>query len=78
MKFTHVGEKCSFDAFIGSSNSTPGLGTLADIVRGADASRLDLAAVRRAVRDLARPRRVYVDDHEMLKSMVMYDALYAW
>ena len=43
VKFSHVGEKCSFDAFIAEYKlSAPGLDKLADIVRGADTSRLDL------------------------------------
>ena len=43
VKFTHVGEKCSFDAFISEYKlDAPGLDRLADIVRGADTSRLDL------------------------------------
>ncbi len=43
VKFSHVGEKCSFDAFIAEYKlDAPGLDKLADIVRGADTSRLDL------------------------------------
>ena len=43
VKFSHVGEKCSFDAFIAEYRlDAPGLDRLADIVRGADTSRLDL------------------------------------
>jgi hypothetical protein len=81
VKFTHVGEKCSFDAFIAEYGLTaPGLDRLADIVRGADTSRLDLTpqsaglfAVSLGLSD------IFADDHEMLKhGIVMYDALYAW
>jgi len=43
VKFTHVGEKCSFDAFLQEYDlDEPALHKLADIVRGADTSRLDL------------------------------------
>ena len=42
--FTHVGELCSFDAFLAHYNLTdPALQRLAIIVRGADTARLDLA-----------------------------------
>src|SRR5579872_4499102 len=43
VKFSHVGEKCSFDAFIAEYRlDEPGLDKLAEIVRGADTSRLEL------------------------------------
>src|SRR3979490_1660683 len=43
VKFSHVGEKCSFDAFIAEYKlAAPGLDRLADIVRGAHPSRLCL------------------------------------
>jgi len=81
VEFTHEGELCSFDAFLKKYQlDEPALQQLAQIVRGADTSRLDLTpqsaglyAISRAVTDL------YTDDHEMLRhGLVMYDALYAW
>ena len=43
VKFSHVGEKCSFDAFLEEYGlNDPALQQLAHIVRGADTSRLDL------------------------------------
>src|SRR5215208_2519507 len=43
VEMTHVGELCSFDAFIGKYKLTePALQMLAAIVRGADTSRIDL------------------------------------
>lgn len=80
-KFGHVGEKCSFDAFIAEYKlDAPGLDRLADIVRGADTSRLDLTPQSAGLLAIsAGLGHVYQDDHEMLKhGMVMYDALYAW
>jgi uncharacterized protein YjiS (DUF1127 family) len=80
-KFSRVGEKCSFDAFIAEYKlSAPGLDKLADIVRGADTSRLDLTPQSAGLLAISRGlSRVYADDHEMLKhGMVMYDALYTW
>src|SRR6202008_2233361 len=44
VRFTHDGERCSFDAIVGHYRlDAPGLERLALIVRGADTSRLDLA-----------------------------------
>jgi hypothetical protein len=81
VKFSHVGEKCSFDAFIADYKlDAPGLDKLADIVRGADTSRLDLTPQSHGLFAISLGlSHVYADDHEMLKhGMVMYDALYAW
>jgi len=81
VRFTHEGERCSFDAFIAHFHlDDPALAQLAMIVRGADTARLDLApqASGLAAISLGLSRK-YSDDHEMLKhGMVMYDALYAW
>lgn len=44
VEFSHVGELCSFDAFLAKyALDSPALRQLAVIVRGADTSRLDLA-----------------------------------
>ncbi len=78
---SHVGELCSFDAFITAHRlADPALQQLALIVRGADTSRLDptpqsagLCAISLGL------SRCFTDDHEMLRHrMIMYDALYAW
>ena len=77
----HVGELCSFDAFISKyALRDPALQRVAQIVRGADTSRLDLTpqsaglfAISLGLSD------VFKDDHEMLRyGIVIYDALYAW
>src|SRR3979490_2720279 len=81
VKFSHVGEKCSFDAFIAEYKlDAPGLDRLADIVRGADTSRLDLTPQSAGLFAISLGlSHVYPDDHEMLRhGMGMYDALYAW
>jgi hypothetical protein len=81
VKFSHVGDKCSFDAFIAEYKlDSPGLGKLADIVRGADTSRLDLTPQSSGLFAISLGlSHLYQDDHEMLRhGMVMYDALYAW
>ena len=53
---------------------------LADIVRGADTSRLDLTPQSHGLFAISLGlSHCFADDHEMLKhGMVMYDALYAW
>ena len=77
----HVGELCSFDAFLTKYRLTePALQRLAAIVRGADTSRLDLTPQSAGLYAISVGlSRNFADDHEMLKhGMVMYDALYAW
>ncbi len=79
--FTHVGELCSFDAFIGKYQlSDPALLQLATIVRGADTSRLDLAPQSAGLYAISLGlSHTHADDHAMLaQGLVVYDALYAW
>ena len=81
VKFSHVGDKCSFDAFIAEYKlDAPGPRQAGrHRARRRYLQARSHAAVVRAVRDLARPQPLYQDDHEMLRhGMVMYDALYAW
>jgi rhodanese-related sulfurtransferase len=79
--FTHVGERCSFDAFIDFYRlGDPALAELATIVRGADTDRLDLAPQRAGLAAVSLGlSRNFADDHAMLaQGMVVYDALYRW
>ncbi len=81
VEMTHVGELCSFDAFLAKYQLTdPALQQLATIVRGADTSRLDLSPQSPGLYALSLGlSKIFSDDHEMLRhGMVMYDALYAW
>jgi len=81
VEFSHVGEQCSFDAFIKHYRlNDPALNELAVIVRGADTGRLDLAPQAAGLLAVSLGlSRLYADDHEMLaQGMIMYDALYAW
>ena len=77
VEYGHVGELCSFDAFLRLHQLTdPALQQLAVIVRGADTGRLDLAP---QCADLPAQSlglsALYPDDHEMLRhGMTMYDA----
>ncbi len=77
----HHGELCSFDAFLQKYQLTdPALLKLAQIVRGADTSRLDLAPEASGLYAISVGlSRNFDDDHEQLRyGMVVYDALYAW
>ena len=81
VEFSHVGEKCSFDAFLDKYALTDrGLQQLAEIVRGADTSRLDLTPQSAGLYAVSLGLSYnFTDDHEMLRhGMVIYDALYAW
>lgn len=81
VEFTHVGERCSFDAFIAYFRLLdPALDELATIVRGADTGVLDLAPQAPGLAAISLGlSRLFADDHEMLRhGMVMYDALYRW
>ncbi|MBJ6610649.1 MAG: chromate resistance protein [Candidatus Thiothrix moscowensis] len=81
VEYSHVGELCSFDAFISKHNLTdPALLQLAVIVRGADTARLDIAPQAAGLLALSLGlSHNFADDHAMLaQGMVMYDALYAW
>ena len=82
VEFTHVGERCSFDAFLDKFHlSDPALDALATIVRGADTGRLELAPQAAGLaghfaRPVAELPRMTM---QMLEhGMVLYDALYAW
>jgi hypothetical protein len=81
VELSHVGEHCSFDAFLEKYGlDEPALRRLAVIVRGADTGRPDLApqvAGLLAI-SLGLSRR-FPDDHEMLgHGLTVYDALYEW
>ena len=81
VEMTHVGELCSFDAFLAKYRlDDPALQRLAGIVRGADTSRLDLTPQSAGLYAISVGlSRNFPDDHEMLRhGLVMYDALYAW
>jgi hypothetical protein len=81
VEMTHVGELCSFDAFLSKHElHEPALQQLATIVRGADTSRLDLAPQSAGLYAVSLGlSQVFKNDHDMLRhGVVVYDALYAW
>ena len=74
-------ERCSFDTFIAKYNLTdPALLAVAEVVRGADTDRLDLAAPAAGLFAISLGLSANVpDDHEMLRyGLLIYDALYRW
>jgi hypothetical protein len=81
VELSHVGDLCSFDAFLSKYGLDDlALHQLATIVRGADTSRLDLTPQSAGLFAISLGLSAnFADDHEMLgHGMVMYDALYAW
>jgi hypothetical protein len=79
--YSHVGDRCSFDAFIERFGlKDPALARLALIVRGADTGRLDLApecAGLLAV-SLGISAAAATDQEALDRGLPVYDALYAW
>jgi rhodanese-related sulfurtransferase len=81
VEFGHVGERCSFDAFLDKFHlKDPALDKLATIVRGADTGHPELAAQAPGLLAISQGLSLnFKNDHEMLEhGMVVYDALYAW
>ena len=80
--FSHVGEACSFDAFVRRFRleDEPGLGVLAPIIRGADTDRHGLAPEAAGLHAISLGLAASIgDDHLLLsQGMTIYDALYAW
>ena len=80
--WSHRGEHCTFDVMLEELglDALPGLARLAEIVRGADTGRPDIAP--QAAGLLAASlglSRLYADDHEQLEAgMLLYDAFWRW
>lgn len=78
---THAWERCSFDALLQAFDlHDPALATLAQIVRGADTDRLELAPASAGLLAFSLGlSQLHPDDHAMLQAALpLYDALYAW
>ena len=79
--FSHVGEQCSFDAFIARFDLRDrALDFLAQIVRGADTDAHHLAPEAAGLHaiSLGLSLNFKNDDDMLTQSMIIYDALYAW
>jgi hypothetical protein len=81
VELSHVGERCSFDAFLRKYGlADPALAQLAVIVRAADTNRPELAPQAAGLLAVSLGLSAnFADDHAMLeRGMVLYDALYTW
>ncbi len=79
--YTHVGDRCSFDAFIARhALRDPALGALATIVRAADTGVPEQAAPAAGLLAVSLGlSAMLADDHAMLRwGLLTYDALFAW
>lgn len=81
VRFSHRGERCSFDAFIEEFGlEDQALELVALIVRGADTANLGSAPEAPGLLAISLGlSQLCPDDHEMLRAgLIVYDALYAW
>jgi hypothetical protein len=81
VELSHVGERCSFDAFLAKYRlADAALLRLAPIVRGADTGAPQLAPEAAGLLAVSLGlSAMFADDLEMLhQGFVVYDALYAW
>jgi rhodanese-related sulfurtransferase len=79
--WTHRGETCTFDTLIAEYGlASPALSKVAEIVRGADTARPDLAPQVAGLLAVSLGlSRLFDQDLEQLNAgMQVYDALYAW
>jgi rhodanese-related sulfurtransferase len=79
--WSHRGERCTFDVMVEEFGlATAPLLRLADLVRGADTARLDLAPEAPGLLAASLGlSRMYSDDLEQLQAgMTLYDAFYRW
>jgi hypothetical protein len=80
-EYTHEGERCTFDYIIKKHGLTdPALLQIAEIVRGADTARFDLAPQASGLWAISAGLSYnFKDDQEQLAfGMKVYDALYSW
>jgi hypothetical protein len=80
-EYTHVGEWCTFDYILKKHNlKDTALHQIAEIVRGADTGRMDLAPQVAGLWAISAGLSYNLEnDHEMLTvAMKLYDALYSW
>lgn len=80
-EYTHEGECCTFDYIIKKHGLTdPALLQIAEIVRGADTDRFDLAQQAAGLWAISAGLSYnFKDDQEQLAfGSILYDALYSW
>ena len=80
-EYTHKGELCTFDYFLKKHNlKDPVLHQIAEIIRGADTGRMDLAPQVPGLWAISAGLSYNTDDDQEMISigMKIYDALYSW
>ena len=80
-EYSHYGDECTFDFILKKHQlNEPVLLQLAQIVRGADTDRFDIAPQAAGLWAISSGLSYnYKDDHEMLSiGMKLYGALYSW
>jgi hypothetical protein len=80
-EYSHEGDRCTFDYILKKHElNQPGLLQLAEIVRGADTNRFDLAPQAAGLWAISAGLSFnYKDDFEQLEiGLKIYDALYSW
>ena len=81
VEFSHYEDKCTFDYMIKKFKITdPAVHTLAEIVRGADTDRHDIASQSSGLWAISAGLAYNIKDDKKLlqKGMMIYDALYSW
>ena len=81
VEFTHYKDQCTFDYFVKKYKiEDTAIHTIANIVRGADTDRHDIASQSSGLWAISAGMSFnYNDDSELLQNgMMIYDALYAW
>ena len=81
VEYTHMGERCSFDAFVARhARDDEALAALADIVRAADTDTLDRSPQAPGLLAMSLGLGIgLADDAALLHhGLLVYDALYAW
>ena len=81
VEYAHEGERCTFDYIIKKHGlADPALLQIAEIVRGADTARFDLARQAAGLWAISAGLSYnFKDDHKQLAmGMILYDALYSW
>lgn len=81
VEYSHYNDKCTFDYILEKHDlKDPALAKIANIVRGADTDRHDLASQSSGLWAISAGLCYNIkDDYELLETgMVIYDALYSW
>lgn len=81
VEYTHYGDQCTFDFIIRKHNiQNPAIDIIANIVRGADTDRHDIAKEAAGLSAISSGLAYNItDDYELLQTgYKIYDALYSW